>query len=437
MRVPSAIAVRTVDLGRPLEALADVTGYASTRVFLTLNDRLIGRVDITNFYRPISSSRLRDAVVEKFTGKLFKAMLAEHYGSGDESPDAGTSTLPANLSASVVVATYDRPEDLRKCLGCLVAQVTPRKVEVIVVDNNPASGVTPEVVAGFPGVTLIAEARKGLSYARNKGITHSAGDIIVSTDDDVTMPPDWLERLVAPFAGPDIMIVTGNILPLELETRAQCLFEAYGGLGRGFEPRTVGRGWFDEFRTAVQTWELGATANAAFRATIFSHPEIGLLDESLGAGTPTGCSEDTYLFYKTLKAGYAIAYEPAAYVWHRHRRDERALRHQIYSYSKGHVAYQLMTLMRDQDKRALLRLAIGLPQTYLKRIRERLFGKGEYPLSLIFLEIAGCLAGPWSLWRSRRRVKRVGLSEPYVPVDQRNKKPPQTNNATDASSAIG
>ena len=45
------------------------------------------------------------------------------------------------------------------------------------------------------------------------------------------------------------------------------------------------------------------------------------MDEALGAGMPTGCSEDTYLFYKILKAGYTLVYEPSADVWHRHRRD--------------------------------------------------------------------------------------------------------------------
>ena len=76
-------------------------------------------------------------------------------------------------------------------------------------------------------------------------------------------------------------------------------------------------------RGAVPTWKLGATANAAFRAAIFSDPAIGVLDEALGAGMPTGCSEDTYLFYRILKAGHTIVYEPAAWVWHEHRRDAR------------------------------------------------------------------------------------------------------------------
>ncbi len=82
------------------------------------------------------------------------------------------------ISASVVVATRDRPDDLRRCLASLVRQRTPRRVELIVVDNNPPSGVTPAVTRDFPGVKLIAEPRPGLSYARNAGILESSSQIV-------------------------------------------------------------------------------------------------------------------------------------------------------------------------------------------------------------------------------------------------------------------
>jgi hypothetical protein len=158
----------------------------------------------------------------------------------------------------------------------------------------------------------------------------------------------------------------------------------------------------------VPTWHLGATANAAFRACIFADPAIGMLDEALGAGMPTGCSEDTYLFYKVLKANHTIVYEPTAWVWHTHRRDERALRNQIYNYSKGHVAYHLTTWLRDGDRRALVRLGYSLPRTYLRRAWDAVRGWSDHPLSLILLEIGGTLAGPYALWQSRRRVRRLG-----------------------------
>jgi cellulose synthase/poly-beta-1,6-N-acetylglucosamine synthase-like glycosyltransferase len=287
------------------------------------------------------------------------------------------------------------------------------------------------VATEFPGVVLLNEPRQGLSCARNRGIRASHGDIVVTTDDDVTMPPDWLETLLSPFVEHDVMAVTGNILPLELETASQRHFEAYGGLGRGFERLVVDGNWFRQFRSAVPTWTLGATANAAFRAAIFARPQIGFLDEALGAGTPTGCGEDTYLFYKILKANWILVYEPSAFVFHKHRRDLGALRRQLYNYSKGHVAYHLTTLLRDRDLRALVRLGIRLPQTYMRRLKDCLLGRSDYPASLILLEIMGNLAGPSSLWRSRRRLQHQGYRAGDTPGTRCAKAVPQSSAVPD------
>lgn len=432
-RHQKAIAVRAVGLSQPLRTLTDVIDYSSVCVFVMWNGNPLGRVDIVNQRQPISVARLSEAIVDQLAVQLLKGILTQHSMVTDGEAAAMPASLSPDVPVSIVVATLDRPGGLRNCLRCLVAQESPRPVEIIVVDNNPASGVTPPVVAEFPGVALVSERRKGLAYARNKGIITSRGDIVIATDDDVTIPRDWLEKLLAPFVRSDVMVVTGNVLPLELETTAQHLFEVYGGLGRGFEPLEVDGDWFRSIRlSGVPTWKLGATANAAFRASIFSDPQIGLMDETLGPGMPSGVGEDTYLFYKVLKAGYTITYEPAAYVWHKHRRDLPAFRRQIYDYSKGHVAYHLRTLLRDHDLRALVHVAVRLPGWHVWRIicqiKDRLRGqRSDYSLSLILLEMAGNLAGPWSLWQSCRRVKREGRSQPYIPVSQRTdtvKEPP-------------
>lgn len=423
------IAIRTIDLSQPLRPLTDVADYLKVRLFLTWQHQLLGELEIQTAYQTLSVSQLRNKLAPRFGLKLFEQIhnlsgdqvwarindvVAQHYIPTGVIR-AAAAPLPAGISVSVVVATYDRPEDLQNCLQCLTTQRSPRPVEIIVVDNHTASGLTAPVVAKFPGVVLASEAKQGLSYARNAGILISQGDIIIATDDDVTMPSDWLETLVTPFARSDVMVVTGNVLPVELETDAQKLFETYGGLGRGYKPFEVNGEWFEACSNrTVPTWDLGATANAAFRASIFKHPQIGLMDEALGAGTATGCSEDTYVFYKVLKAGYTVLYEPNAFVWHKHRRNMAALRRQIYSYSKGHVAYHLTTLLNDGDFRVLARLLVGLPQIHLSRIHYRLRGWTEYPMSLILIEMVGNLAGPWALWRSRQRVKRLGRSTPAV-----------------------
>jgi GT2 family glycosyltransferase len=314
----------------------------------------------------------------------------------------------APMRISVVVATYDRPDDLRQCLTSLTQQQTRHDIEIVVVDNHPHSGRTPPVVAAFPDAKLVTEKRGGLSFARNAGFRAARGDILVATDDDVTMPPDWLEKLAEPFAKSDVMMVTGAVFPLELETDSQIQFETYGGLGRGFERRRFDRDWFDAYgRRAVPTWEIGATANAAVRASALRDPDIGYLDEALGAGTPTGCAEDTYLFYRVLKAGYAICYEPSAYVWHRHRRDAKALWRQIYAYSKGHAAYHIVTFKNEGDLRALTRLLAEVPIYLYRCLKSWVFGYRNYPLSLILAQIWGHIVGPFALWKSRRRVARL------------------------------
>ena len=419
------IAIRSIDLSQPLQALTDISGYRNVRLFVSWKNNLFGSIDIVNSGQALSKFRLIEIIAPTFGLKAFevsqglssanvwssiKLLLTKQWGAANTQAEE-LQELPPHMSVSVIVATFDRPNDLRNCLTSLTAQQSSRPLELIIVDNNPISGLTAPVVADFPKVKLIQETRKGSSYARNAGIIASQGDIIITTDDDVTMPVDWIENLIKPFKRKEVMVVTGNVLPVKIENSSQNFFEIYGGLGRGFNQFEVNGDWFEAcpYRT-VPTWNLGATANAAFRASIFQEPSIGLMDETLGAGIPTGCGEDTYIFYKVLKLGYTIVYEPNAFVWHRHRDNLNAFRKQINNYSKGHVAYHLTTLLNDGDLRALARLLVGLPLVHLSRIYHRLRGWTEYPISFVLLEAAGNLAGPWSLWISRQHVKRIGKS---------------------------
>ena len=404
-------ALRLVDVSRPFPGLQDAEHHARARVLVTRDGRALADLVVPLRGRALSECRLHDAVARDLTRRFARratepkdlARTLDAHVMGPAVP------LAPDVTASIVVATRNRPDGLRVCLRALAAQDSPRPVEIVVVDNDPASGATAPVVAEFPGVRLLNEPRQGLAYARNAGFLASRGELLVTTDDDVTMPPCWLEELLAPFARPEVAAVTGLVWPASLDEPAQRLFEAYGGLGRGLRPIEADPEWFRGFRIrAAPTWDLGATANAAMRASVLR--EIGMMDEALGPGTPTGCGEDTDLFYRILKRGHTLRYEPRACVRHHHRNTPPALRRQIYGYSKGHVAYNLTTLLRDGDRRAIVRLLLELPHGHLRRAWDRVRRRTEYPLWLLLLEIGGNLAGPWSLWRSRHRVRRLGRS---------------------------
>jgi GT2 family glycosyltransferase len=420
-----AEAIRAIDIAEPLTPISDAEDYERLRLIVSRAGQVLGTAALEHHGAIVPPAWLADAIATQLSSEILESEhldtraiakgLADSFGFAEAArsirqAEGGRRFSGAKPSVSIVVATRDRSSDLRRCLESLVAQRTQRSVEIIVVDNNPDSAVTPPVVRDFPGVVLVSERRAGLSYARNRGIFAASGEIIVTTDDDVSCPPEWIERLVAPFARSDVMVVTGNVLPADLDGDAQRIFEAYGGLSRGFRPVVASADWYSRGRRAVPTWKLGCTANAAFRRAIFADPEIGLMDEALGAGTPTGCSEDTYVFYRVLKAGYSIIYEPSAMVWHHHRQTLKALRRQIYSYSKGHVAYQLTTWLQDGDRRGLTRIFYELPRTYGRRAWTRVRRRSDYPLTFIALEVLGCLCGPFALWRSRRRVRRLGNS---------------------------
>jgi O-antigen biosynthesis protein len=455
---PKQMAVRTIDLDAPLPHFDDITDYAHLRVFLQQANQIRGKVDLHHQGESVSREWLARTIAEQWRWPL----LAEAY-DGDipraqqdidqqlrafwlppiapapvrhgDRPTASPIAIPAAIS--IIIPTCDRPQDLTNCLTYLCNQTTERTIEIIVADNRPQSGLTPPVVAQFPGVCYVAEPRAGASYARNRAIAASHHEIIVMIDDDVTIPPDWLEKLLAPFARPEIAAVTGNVLPIELDSPAQWMCEDLkGGLSAGWERFEVDQAWLESFDYAPPIWELGVSANAAFRSSLFADPRVGLMNEILGPGTPCGAGEELYLFYKILRAGYTLTYEPSAHVWHRHRQTMTALRKQQHHYMRSASACQLLVWQQDGDRRALQQMLKDMPIYLCQYVWKRLKGENKIPWSIIGSEFYGYYIGFWAYYQSKQRVKRLGRSAPYIPpADRRVPSPSNTNDsaAPDAS----
>jgi len=444
------LAVRSVDLAHGVQEIDDVTDYWTTRVFVHVGGRVIGQLDVENKGLRISRERLvdrmlddrdaiewlrlaanksREAVLASVRTRLKKVLLPA-------ATEAAAAT-PARYRVSVVLATCDRPAELRRCLESLASHSTRHHLEILVVDNRPSAPATSQVLCDFPAARLISEPRQGLSYARNAGFLHATGDIIVCTDDDVVFADQWLDRLLKDFDRNDVDIVCGNVLPMSLEAPSQRHFEQYGGLGKGFDAFEVDQDWF--FRgwlRPVHTWSLGATANCAFRARLLRDPDVGMFEEVLGPGVPTGVGEDTYFFYRALLNGYRIRYEPSSVVCHEHRKTGRDLERQLSAYGRGHIAYHLYTLFADGDFRALPHFArVAIWQ--MKRIGAALLGRGRgYPLRLVLAETRGNLAGPLALWRSHRVVNKLGRSARLPPVAAENPAGPEPASTPQAGVAI-
>ena len=141
------------------------------------------------------------------------------------------------------------------------------------------------------------------------------------------------------------MAVTGNVLPLELETPAQWFYELYGGLGRGFERRDFDRAWFRSSGGGADV-EPRRDRQRRLPRRRPPRPAIGLMDEALGPGMPSGVGEDTYLFYRSSRRATASSTSPRVGLAPPSPRHARAPPPDV-RLRKGHVAYLLTTWLRD------------------------------------------------------------------------------------------
>lgn len=120
--------------------------------------------------------------------------------------------------ATVIICTRNRASSLVRTLASLVdaAAKVSQPWELLVVDNG-SSDNTPEVIAGFADrlpIRRVFQPVAGLSNARNAGIAEARGALIVWTDDDVLVDPDWLAAYIRAFEqSPDIGIFGGRIIP--------------------------------------------------------------------------------------------------------------------------------------------------------------------------------------------------------------------------------
>ena len=254
---------------------------------------------------------------------------------------------------SVVIATHDRPDSLTWCLQSLLALRYPR-YELIIVDNAPSTAKTRELVEQAqqeaPWLRYLREDRPGVSWARNKGIDVAKGTIIVFTDDDVVVDTNWLGEMVRAFTyTDDVQCITGIVLPLEIETPAQCLFERYGSFPHNFKQEFFNMGKYraKNLLFPFTAGSFGAGASMAFRADFIR--SLGGFDPALGGIGPSKCGQDIDTFFNVIISGHTLVYTPSALLYHQHRRTIIALQKQIFNYGIGFTAYLTKNLLRRPD----------------------------------------------------------------------------------------
>jgi glycosyltransferase involved in cell wall biosynthesis len=409
-----------LELGQPLPVLSafdDKKGqlYQRAACLVRLHNRLLGTVELLFPERELHP--------QEYVGQVWEILgshINEHLQQDGLPPISAldvaavaTRGTPSCVEererfledapfVSVIVPTRDRPDLLHTCVDCLLALHYPN-YEIIIVDNAPKDNVTAELVArtyaDTPRVRYVREDHPGLPWARNLGMRVAQGTLLAYVDDDVTIDPYWLVELVRAFdAASDVVCVTGDVLPLELETPPQFWIEEYGGFSKGFA-----RQIFDlaEHRPAdlplypYTAGRFGAGANMAFRADYLR--SVGGFDILFEIGS------DIEAFFQAVARGHRLVYEPAALVQHPHYRDYQGLKRQIHRYGLGLTAFLTKAILERPSR--LLELITKIPYGFYfvlsSKSPKNRKKRSSYPPDLTRSELKGMLRGPF-VYLSRR-----------------------------------
>ena len=322
-------------------------------------------------------------------------------------------------SLTVAICTKDRTDNLARCLQSLLEIKDKNFPEnywwnILVVDNAPSDSRTEELVKSFnqieSNIDYVREPKPGLNFARNKALNTATKKFIAFIDDDVVVDSQWLDGFLEAWAeNPDAAGFTGLVLPYELATEAQILFESREGWNfrRGFNKVLYGSTCTGNYFYPCATGQFGVGCNMAFRREILL--QIGGFDEALDTGKPLPGGGDHDIFYRVIRAGNSIVYEPKYLVFHQHRQQYEQLRHQHWTWGLSLMAFATKAYQTDPEKRLQwLKLIAWWFRELLRQLIKSLLGKYIAPPDLILVEIWGSIVGLCGEYsRSQQRVAKI------------------------------
>lgn len=220
------------------------------------------------------------------------------------------------MTASIIIATYNRAALLDECLRHLASSPFSAGDEVIVCDNGSTDGTASVVrrhAAAYPvPLRYVLERTPGKSYAVATGLALASGEIAAFTDDDVNVEPGWLDALKAALAAPGVALAGGPVAPRWEHAAPSWLRLRPQGYGRLAAP--LGLLDYGPAPEPLGPRTLLGASMAARRSVLVAHggfaTHLGKLRGTLLSG------EDDDLCRRVQAAGYRAMYVPEARVRH-------------------------------------------------------------------------------------------------------------------------
>lgn len=215
---------------------------------------------------------------------------------------------------SVIICTYNRELYLKESLNCIAMQNLDRKFFELIVINNNSSDKTDSVCRKFKtenptlNFRYFIEENVGLSFARNRAIKESIGDVLIFLDDDAMATETYLSEIYTYFKENHKTVAGGGKIIPKYESHSPEWMSSY------LLPVVSALSLGDVIRTfPKQKYPIGA--NMFFRKRFFE--EYGYFITDLGRkGKLLLGGEEKDIFQRINLRKDSIVYLPGAVVRH-------------------------------------------------------------------------------------------------------------------------
>jgi len=238
---------------------------------------------------------------------------------------------------SVVIPTHNRIERLKRVLAALECQnYALHDFEVVVVSDGSSDG-TNEYLRSLTTplqIHMVVQPNQGVAVARNSGVRHATGDLVLFVDDDVVPAPQLItEHMRIHTAQPNDVIVLGPMLTPEGFCMSRWVRWEQAMLTKQYDAMIAGR-----YAPSARQFYTGNTSLA--RALLLAS---GGFDENFRR------AEDVELAYRLAERGLQFIFNPDAIGYHYAERSFHSWMEIPYVYGRNDVIFT-----RDKQQHWLL-----------------------------------------------------------------------------------
>ena len=246
---------------------------------------------------------------------------------------------------SILICTYDRGIFIDDTLRSIIIEQQNLKADEIIVVNGGGTNDCSQILDIWKyKCTYLKEIKVkniNLAHSRNIGLKECKGDLILMTDDDAVVFPDWIER----------MVNAHNDYP----TAGAIGGEVVDASGKGLLNKVADLITFPRYDGLTKVRSLPGV-NCSYKRKVLEM--VGEQDVSMFRG------EDVDFNWQIFRIGWDILYVPEIKVLHRHRQSWSGLFKQHHMY--GRAYYRVRT--KWQDMYCAYPRKLNTPRAFLKGI---------------------------------------------------------------------